>query len=91
MKRWTKAIKRTSTSNNSNATRPDTESGHEAKILTGPRLGARTVSKKQQKSLRKQSKDLNISIVSMADDEVQIPNIYSWTKSYIPNSKYKTV
>ena len=88
MKRWTKAIKRSSTSNNSN---PGTGPGHEAKALTGPRLGPPTVSKKQQKSLRKQSKDLNISIVSMADDEVQIPNIYSWTKSYIPNSKYKTV
>ena len=85
MKRWTEAIKRGPGSSEFQKSIP------KGGITPGPRLGNRTITKKEKKNLRKKAKNLNISIVSTADSEVQIPNIFAWTKSYIPNKVHKTL
>ena len=61
-------------------------------------LGCCAVSRKKMKKIKKNS-EYKFSIVSMKHQENQIPNIFSWTKSYIPNtavpvalaSDYKTI
>ena len=61
-------------------------------------IGCCAVSRKKMKKIKKNS-EYKFSIVSMKHQENQIPNIFSWTKSYIPNtavpvalaSDYKTI
>ena len=92
MKRWTDRIRRSSFPSNNEPTAPEVNDQPSIEVPEGPKLGKRnSITKKEHKNLRKNAKNLNISIVAMSDHEVQIPNIFSWTKSYIPNKIYKTI
>ena len=65
VKRWTKAIKRGPAA----SPEPDETPPPDKLPLKGPRLGLKTLKKFETKKLRKNSKQLNISIVSMTERE----------------------